>query len=204
MGMALAIHTISDDNIARVLTAPPLIWRVIAPDDPEIYLHAVNENLRQPGIVARLFGAKPVEGATEVPDLPRSEGEGVETDLDKAWHGIHYLLTGTAWEGSRPLNFILCGGKEVGDVDVGYGPARVMTSGEVQEVVEALDGLDDSEIRQRFNPEEMSNLEIYPEIWDRDPEDDDTLGYCMEYLTDLRRFLSDADRSSLGVALYVC
>jgi hypothetical protein len=26
----------------------------------------------------------------------------METDLDKAWHAIHYLLTGSAWGGELP------------------------------------------------------------------------------------------------------
>jgi hypothetical protein len=42
-----------------------------------------------------------------------------DLDVDKAWHGIHYLLTGTAWEGDPPLDFIVKGGSQVGDVDDG-------------------------------------------------------------------------------------
>ena len=202
MGMALALHTISDDNISKVLADPPLIWRVIAPDDPEIYQQT--KAAKQPGFIARLFGAKSVEVPTEVPDLPKADGEGIETDLDKAWHGIHYLLTGTAWEGTEPLNFIVCGGTEVGDVDVGYGPARVFSSDDVKSISTALSDLDDRALRERFNPEEMIRLEIYPEIWDRAPDDDDTLEYCMENVAYLRRFLSDAVSNSMGIALYIC
>ena len=202
MGMVLALHTISDDNISKVLADPPLVWRVIAPDDPEIYQQAKAE--KQPGFVARLFGAKSVEVSPDVPDLPKADGEGIETDLDKAWHGIHYLLTGTAWEGSEPLNFIVSGGTAVGDVDVGYGPARVFSSDDVKKISTALSGLDDSTLRERFNPEEMMRLEIYPEIWDRAPDDDDTLGYCIENVAYLRRFLSDAVNNSMGIALYIC
>jgi len=51
-------------------------------------------------------------------------------------HGIHFLLTGTAWEGDFPLAFIVRGGREVGDV--GYGPARIFTSDEVQAIANAL------------------------------------------------------------------
>ena len=130
MGMALALHTVSENNISKVLADPPLVWRIIAPDDSEIYQHARAE--KQPGLLARLLGAKPVELSDDVPDLPKTDGEGIETDLDKAWHGIHYLLTGTAWAGAEPLNFIVCGGTEVGDIDVGYGPARVFSSNDVK------------------------------------------------------------------------
>lgn len=42
--------------------------------------------------------------------------------MDKAWHGIHYLLTGTAWEGDPPLNFLVTGGREVGTEEIGIGP----------------------------------------------------------------------------------
>ena len=202
MGMALALHTISDENISRVLAHPPLIWLVIEPDDPEMYRLA--QAPKQPGFLARLFGAKPAEVSTDVPELSKADGEGVETDLDKAWHGIHYLLTGTAWEGSEPLNFLIVGGKEVGNVDVGYGPARVFDSNAVKKIAAALDTLDGDTLRERFNPDEMMSLEIYPDIWDRDPEDDDTLGYCIDFYEDLRRFLSKAAGKSMGIALYIC
>ena len=202
MGMALALHTISDENIAKVLADPPLIWRIIAPDDPEIYQRVRAES--QPGFLARLFGSKPIKAEATLPELPKANGEGLETDLDKAWHGIHYLLTGTAWEGLEPLNFIVCGGAEVGDIDVGYGPARVFRSHDVVKLVTALNEIDGTILRERFNPEEMMNLEIYPEIWDKDRDDDDTLGYCIEYYDNLRSFLSNAVNDSLGIVLYIC
>ena len=30
-------------------------------------------------------------------------------DIDKAWHGIHYLLTGTAWGGDPPASWVIFG-----------------------------------------------------------------------------------------------
>jgi hypothetical protein len=49
----------------------------------------------------RLFRRGRAETATPEAATPLvlSEGEGDVVDLDKTWHGIHYLLTGTAWEG---------------------------------------------------------------------------------------------------------
>lgn len=35
MGMCPALCTISDANIQRVLADPPLVWKLVAPDDPE-------------------------------------------------------------------------------------------------------------------------------------------------------------------------
>src|SRR5688572_4637046 len=70
-------------------------------------------------------------------------------DVDKAWHCLHFLLTGTAWEGDPPLNFIVAGGSEVGDEDVGYGPARGFSSPEVRAIADALDGIDHTVLARR-------------------------------------------------------
>jgi hypothetical protein len=37
----------------------------------------------------------------------------------------------------------------------------------------------------------MMRLEVYPEIWDRDPDEDDTLGHLMESVSLLRQALDD-------------
>ncbi len=46
-------------------------------------------------------------------------------DLDKAWHGVHYLLTGQADGGELPHSLAVTGGEEFGP-EVGYGPARFL------------------------------------------------------------------------------
>ena len=51
-------------------------------------------------------------------------------ELDKAWHGLHYLLTGAAWEGKAPLNFINAG-TQIGEDDVGDWLAKGFTAAEV-------------------------------------------------------------------------
>lgn len=202
MGMALALHTISDSNIAKSLSDPPLIWRIIAPDEPEMYEAARTE--AKQSFLSRLLGKTSEKPRIEVHDIDLAVGEGAESDVDKAWHGIHYLLTGTAWEGERPLDFLVNGGTQVGDIDVGYGPARVFRSEEVLEICEMISNIDASTLRSRFNPEEMTALEIYPEIWGRDPTDDDTLEYCVKNYVELKHFLENARSNKLGLALCLC
>src|SRR5574339_1168659 len=34
-------------------------------------------------------------------------------DLDKAWQPLHFLLTGTAWEGEEPACYLVRGGEEL-------------------------------------------------------------------------------------------
>src|SRR5581483_8450775 len=131
------------------------------------------------GLLARLLGRRPSKAAPQVEWSPPPAGE--EIDLDKAWHGIHFLLTDTDWEGDEPLCYLLTGGTEVGSVDVGYGPARALSSAQVKRFAEAVSGLTVDALRSRFDPARMMSLDIYPTIWDRDPAEDDTFGYLVEY-----------------------
>ena len=118
--------------------------------------------------------------------LLSGNGNGNELDIDKSWHGLHFLLTGSAWEGSFPLNFIVAGGQEVGD-DLGYGPARGLTSTEVAQVDAALEPLTSDELGQRFDAQRMTELQIYPDGWTHDPEGE--RGYLLDFYADLRAFV---------------
>lgn len=92
-------------------------------------------------------------------------------DLDKAWHGIHFLLTGKADEGPDPLSLAVSGGESLGE-EVGYGPARYLTPSQVREVAAALSRISTPELRARFDPRAMEDAEIYPrEIWVREGEE---------------------------------
>ena len=111
-------------------------------------------------------------------------------DVDKAWHGIHYLLTGTAHGGARPLSLAIVGGEEFGP-EVGYGPARFLTSAEVAEVSAALEGLTIDGLSERFDPQDMAAKSIYPDvIWVRDGQE--ALEYVLESYQQLVVFYRDA------------
>jgi hypothetical protein len=197
MGMCLGLYTLSDDSIRKILADPPLIWKVVAPDDPDAYETARKEAAGT--FLQKLFGKKssPPESTT----LQLGEGECSNTDLDKAWHGIHYLLTSSEGEGNPPLDFLVAGGEEVGDIEVGLCPARAFRSDTVRRIHAALTGVDESLLRSRFNPAEMTELGIYPEIWGHDPKDDDSLGYCLENFAILKEFVAQAERENLGIVL---
>ncbi|MEW6710245.1 MAG: YfbM family protein [Candidatus Riflebacteria bacterium] len=199
MSMILVLTTLSDESIDRVLETPALIWRVISPDDPEILAEALGKSGKK-GFFARLFGGKSSEPERR-PELKLAKDEIMDTDLDKAWHGIHFMLTGSDWEGDPPLNFLVAGGTEVGNIDVGYGPARVFRSAEVAKMNSALDEVTEEFLRTRFQPDVMMKKEIYPTIWDRDPENDDTFDYLLEYFRELKKFIRLAVAKGLGLVV---
>jgi len=84
--------------------------------------------------------------------------------VDKAWHCLHFLLTGTAFGGDPPLNFVLTGGRAVGEEDVGYGPARAFLSRDVIQIARALEPLNRQDLVARFDAGMMDRLEIYPDV----------------------------------------
>ena len=186
MGMYLTLASARDATIERLHADPALAWVLLDPDDSEALARARAAAAPRRGLIARLFGRGRDPAPAPVPELDLAEGEGEALDLDKAWHGIHYLLTRSDWKGDPPLNFLLVGGRELGDEELGYGVAHTFTAAETREIAGALERVSDDELRRRFVPAEMMRLEIYPEIWDRDPAEDDSFGYLMDSVTQLR------------------
>lgn len=120
-------------------------------------------------------------------------------DVDKAWHGIHFLLTGDPWEGTLPLANAVLGGETLGDEDLGYGPARFLTPEEVVELAEALEGQPREKLAAGYDPAALEAAEIYPEgIWE--PE---ALDYLLNYYDELVEFYRQAAARGDAVILYL-
>ena len=105
----------------------------------------------------------------ELVDSLRQEGAGVS--LEKSWHGLHFVLTGSVWDGDPPLNFLAGGGETVGDEDVGCGPARLLPPDQVELLNSALAGVTEEEFAHRFDLDAMAREGVYPQIWDEPLED---------------------------------
>jgi len=120
--------------------------------------------------------------------------------LDKAWHGVHYVLCGQAEPGSALLSRPVLGGTDLGEDGEGfsgYGPARYFTPAEVSTLSEALSrpGLE-AEAAQRFDARRMSALDIYPDWESSDSE------WVMDAFRRLRDFYAEA--AANGRAIVTC
>ncbi len=198
--MCLAINSVSDDNIKRILERPELIWRLIAPDDPEAYKETVKEKNRV-GFLSKLLGKKETK-EIDIPNLDFVEGENVDDDLDKSWQGIQYCMNKTAYEAESPMDFITVGGEVAGDIEVGYGPARLFSSETVKDIHLRLSNITETEVSANYDPEDMERLDIYPNIWSRDG--DEGLEYITEYFINLKSFVANCANNNLGMAVYIC
>lgn len=119
---------------------------------------------------------------------PKDEEAANALDIDKAWHGIHFMLTGDVWGGDVPLCDAVLGGTEIGN-DVGYGPARYLDVDGVRAVVDALRTLPREELGKRFDAAEMRTKDIYPPIWE---DGDDALDYLLFWYETMRAYYLDA------------
>jgi len=111
-------------------------------------------------------------------------------DLDKAWHGIHYLLTGEAEGGVEPQCLAVLGGTEFGP-ELAYGSPRFLTIGQVARVAETLTRLPPESLANNFNARDMASKGIYPQvIWVRDGKE--ALDYVLEGYEQLQVFYQEA------------
>jgi hypothetical protein len=95
------------------------------------------------------------------------------------------------------------GGEQIGDEDVGYGPARLLRPLEVATFAAALTEISPEEFRRRYNPEAMQTAEIYPDIWARTDEREENFQYLLEYFEQLKEFAVSAHERGNGVIIYL-
>jgi hypothetical protein len=128
-------------------------------------------------------------------------------DIDQTWQCLHFLLTGTAWEGDPPLNFIVAGGTQVGEEDIaGYGPARSFTGAEVREIANALDAIAEQSLGSRFDGAAMDELDVYPDAgsWSAmsaDPAGE--FGYYSQAFNSLKTFVRRARDERKGMVTWL-
>jgi hypothetical protein len=146
-------------------------------------------------------GAERDREAAAAPTWPAAAA-GEELDLEKAWHALHFLFTGTADGGTEPACFILTGGEDVGDDD--DVAARLLRPEQVRDFAAFLAALTPEELRRRFDPARMAALEIYPDpIWERPDEMPAELDHLIESFEALRDFVAAAAAAGDAVVVSV-
>jgi hypothetical protein len=112
-------------------------------------------------------------------------------DLEKAWHGVHYLLAGSAEPGPTLRSQAVLGGVELGEDPEGfsgYGPARYFRAAQVRAISEELSRPEvETDAAARFDPAQMTQLEIYPG-WSGDQDKD----WLLDAFRRLRDFYASA------------
>lgn len=125
------------------------------------------------------------------------EGADDALSLEKSWHGLHYVLTGTADEGAPPLNFLLAGGSPLGDEEA----QRLITADQVKAIAAALKPIGEQEFAARFDPAALDEAGVYPQIWDEPL--DDLLEEYSGYFQQLKSLVVRAADSNSGLLVVI-
>ena len=134
---------------------------------------------------------------TLIEDEPPDPKRGV--DLDTAWHGVHWLLTGTAYATARHAGQAIFGGDAIG-ADLGHGPAHLIDPRTVKKISAALDALPASEVAALVDFDAMLDANIYPGFWD---EQDVFHTWLRPRYKQLRKFYRRAARASSAVLVAI-
>jgi hypothetical protein len=126
--------------------------------------------------------------------------EGRYLDIDRSWHAIHFLLNGDNWGGDPPLFGAVLGGTPIGEVDIGYGPARFLSAEEVQIVADALHDIPAFQLLERFDADDMKQEEIYPHGWSGNEKERQ---YISDYYLKLVAFFIQASQAGDAMILYL-
>lgn len=125
-------------------------------------------------------------------------------NLDKAWEGIFFLLTGAGLsnieDAKEPLSLLLNTALEIDpEQDMGYGPAMYNTISQVKEISAALNIITTDDLYTRYDAEKMTALGVYPEIWD----EEDAVEYLIEKFDMLKAFYNDAVSEQHAVIFFI-
>lgn len=194
MSMIGCFYALSDEDLNAIMDQPKRVERLWAKEMAQF-----EREKPAPSFWSKLFGAKPA--AKQVDDDPWQPGPAEAFDVDKAWHGIHFLLTGSEWEGAGPLAFVLHGGREIKH-DLGYGSPHGFSAAEVKEIARALADLDLKALYERADPAEFTRLEIYPTIYNSEPKEE-CIGYVIDNLKDLREFVQQTAAANRALIAYL-
>lgn len=178
MGICFVAYSISSRNLERVLADPPLVLRVIDPDDDASYLRQLAAGSKR-SLLQRLFAKPP---PAPVPrSLVFSEAERRILDLDKSWDGLRTCIRACAPDAPD----FIAGEGPVGDFEIGYGPALHAGCQCVAGFAAALERIDEAMLLEKLRTEDFKDVYLSG-VWKRD--DADSTSYLLENFRELRAF----------------
>lgn len=192
MGIGYSLIRTSWDNVETLRGHPEAVAAFVY-QDPEAYIAP------KPSFLSRLFGSSSNSTLPSVPD--RMEGD--ETDLDKAWHIVHYLLNGDPGRGDGPLAIIGDDLHPLADIDLGLGRPNIISPDAVKAFAAAAGDMSEADFLERYVPDEMPLDELYMGDVVARGDVDDIREYALENFHVLRNFVQQAaDNNEAIITFY--
>ena len=192
MGVCFVAYAVSDQNLAEILADPPLVWRVLDAEDDSAYLRELSSGAK-PSLLKKLLGRAP-----PLPPVARSltfaEAELKMVDLDKCWDLLNAALKLCAPDAP---NFFEASG-DVGQVDVGYGPAGYHRSEVMARIAVAYRAVSEQAVLDALSTANLKGV-YRREIWES--READAVDYVTEHFRELQAFVRHTADHSLGAIL---
>lgn len=119
-------------------------------------------------------------------------------DLDKDWHALHFLLTGSLEPDGTPVGDAILGGEPLGP-DVGYGPVRVISADYAREIQQDLEAVDIRAAYQALEPDSADLSAIYCGF-DFIAEE---VNFLSDYFEQMKKLYAEAVREGQAVIAYL-
>lgn len=131
-------------------------------------------------------------------------GAGPKLELEKSWNGLHFLLTGSQWEGEPPLSFTVMGKDNLipadeNDRNWSYGPPRFVPPETVKEIDAALKATDFESLwnSRDFTSPENDLYAFHPDDLEEEKE------WLGTYFNQLCEFYESAAASNSAVVMII-
>lgn len=133
-------------------------------------------------------------------ELLNQEGLGL-TEIDKAWDGVNFLLTGSIiGDSDHHLGKVLFSMQYIDESqDLGYGPACYVSVAQVKELSREISQITPEELRKKYDPKKMAELELYPGGW----EENDMPDYLVENFKIVQNVYSSAANNDQAIITFL-
>lgn len=182
MGISCVAYAVSDGNIRRVLADPPLVWRLVEPEDAALYLAEI--------------GYENSALAPEVPSLLYSGHERYLLDLDRLWDGLEACLKACAprmpcfFDDAQPL----------GHIDVGYGPALYHRASAMARIAEACAAISEEQVVAALKTADFAGVYL-GDLWETGSKE---ITACLrDCYAEFQAFATFAARHQLGAVIHM-
>jgi Domain of unknown function (DUF1877) len=125
----------------------------------------------------------------------------IHLEIDKAWDGINFLLTGENIETDHELGEVMLPDLVIDEhQDLGYGPAMYLLPERVKELHDQIFNISPAEFKRKYDADVMEELGIYPGNWH---DEDEMFEYLAEYFEEVQGFYAEAAKNKEVVIVYL-
>jgi Domain of unknown function (DUF1877) len=201
MGMTCTLYRVTGPEIEHLIEQPSTLHSFLDFDNGAPAVRTVKEKGLL-GFFFRLFGIRVSEVSTEASSehtAPRPSEPQRVIDIEKGWHGLHFLFTGTADGGEEPACYLVRGGEDLDD----DGYARALRPEKVRRLSQYLDSLSPADLERRYDPVRMTKLDIYPAvIWQHEARDS-LVEWLLDCFSEVKTFINRAAAAGDGVIVHI-